>query len=36
MDPMELLLVNRKIERAWILAPINNRTMAHGEDQAKY
>lgn len=36
MDPMDLLHVNRKIENAWLFAPINNQAMAHKQDQAKY
>lgn len=36
MDPMEILHVNRKIENAWVFAPINDKTMAHEQDQAKY
>ena len=36
MDPMDLLFVDRKIERSWILAPINNSANAHAEDKAGY
>ena len=36
MNPMEILHVNRKIENAWVFAPINDKTMAHEQDQAKY
>ncbi|KAJ5113246.1 hypothetical protein N7456_001780 [Penicillium angulare] len=36
MDPKELLYVSRKIDHAWVLAPVNNKAMAHKEDQAKY
>lgn len=36
MDPMEILHVNRKIEKAWLFEPINDKTMAHEQDQAKY
>ncbi|KAJ6144293.1 hypothetical protein N7470_008188 [Penicillium chermesinum] len=36
MDPMQLLHVNRRIDNAWVFAPLNNKTMAHGEDQAQY
>lgn len=36
MDPLEIYHVNRKIERAWVFALINNKDMAHAEDQAKY
>lgn len=36
MDPMEILHVNRKIENAWLFQPLNDKTMAHEQDQAKY
>ncbi|KAJ5525145.1 hypothetical protein N7494_011795 [Penicillium frequentans] len=36
MEPMEILHVNRKVENAWVFAPINDKTMAHKQDQAKY
>ncbi|PCG93807.1 Glutathione-dependent formaldehyde-activating enzyme/centromere protein V [Penicillium occitanis (nom. inval.)] len=36
MDPLEIYHVNRKIERAWLFEPINNKTAAHAEDQANY
>ncbi|KAF7128790.1 hypothetical protein CNMCM5793_003699 [Aspergillus hiratsukae] len=36
MDPMEILHVNRKIERAWLFQPLKDKTMAHEQDQAKY
>jgi len=36
MNPMQILHVNRKIENAWLLEPINDKTQAHRDDQAKY
>jgi hypothetical protein len=36
MDPMEILHVNRKIENAWLLQPLKDKTKAHEQDQAKY
>ena len=36
MDPMEILHVNRRIDKAWAFEPINNPSKAHGQDQAKY
>jgi hypothetical protein len=36
MDPMEILHVDRKIERSWVFAPINNKSQAHAQDMAKY
>ncbi|KAJ5915835.1 hypothetical protein N7454_010976 [Penicillium verhagenii] len=36
MDPMEILHVDRKIERSWVFEPINNKANAHRDDQAKY
>lgn len=36
MDPMELLFVTRRIDKSWLLKPINDKTMAHEQDQAKY
>ena len=36
IDPMKLLYVDRKIERSWILQPINNKAMAHEQDKANY
>ncbi|KAJ5281679.1 hypothetical protein N7478_007051 [Penicillium angulare] len=36
MDPMELLYVSRKVDHAWVLAPVNNKAVAHEQDQAKY
>ena len=36
MDPLELYHVNRKIERAWLFAPMNNKSAAHAEDRANY
>ncbi|KAL9078858.1 MAG: hypothetical protein Q9157_002228 [Trypethelium eluteriae] len=36
MDPMELLYVNRKIDKAWLFQPIKDKTTAHEQDQAKY
>ncbi|KAJ5928238.1 hypothetical protein N7466_007194 [Penicillium verhagenii] len=36
VDPMEILHVDRKIERSWVFEPINNKANAHRDDQAKY
>lgn len=36
MDPMEILHVNRRIDKAWAFEPINNPSKANGQDQAKY
>ena len=36
MDPMEILHVTRKIDRAWVFQPLDNPAMAHEQDQAKY
>jgi hypothetical protein len=36
MDPMEILHVNRRIENSYLFRPLNNKSMAHEQDQAKY
>ncbi|KAJ5117624.1 hypothetical protein N7448_011256 [Penicillium atrosanguineum] len=36
MDPMEIVHVNRRIEKAWLLQPLKDKTKAHEQDQAKY
>ena len=36
MPPERLFYVDRKIERSWIKAPIDNPSKAHRDDQAQY
>ncbi|KAJ5806536.1 glutathione-dependent formaldehyde-activating GFA [Penicillium pulvis] len=36
MDPMEIFHVNRRIEKAWLLQPLKDKTLAHEQDQARY
>lgn len=36
MDPMDILHVNRKIDKAWLFKPLSDKATAHEQDQAKY
>ncbi|EER36956.1 glutathione-dependent formaldehyde-activating protein [Histoplasma capsulatum var. duboisii H88] len=36
MDPMQILHVNRRIEKAMLFQPLNDKTMAHEQDRAGY
>ena len=36
MDPMEILHVNREIDKAYLFQPLNDKTAAHEQDRAKY
>ncbi|KAL9616138.1 MAG: hypothetical protein Q9160_008967 [Pyrenula sp. 1 TL-2023] len=36
MDPMDVLNVDRKIDKAWLFQPIENKERAHEQDRARY